>query len=243
MFNTFMNDVHRKVNKMSLGAVTEAGGERREQLREALIQAAERTIAEHGHHALRARALAQEVGCAVGAIYNVFPDLDALLLAVKGRTLDAIDEIMTTAAAAVTGEAGTPEADLATGRLVALAQAYLRFAAEQPKRWQLLFEHRLPDETQIPEWFTARLARMFVHVDEPLDVLLPKQMSATDRTLFGRALFSAVHGIVALGLENKFVQVPPALIAAQAAAIVRSALAGVAQNPKLGQIAERPPGA
>jgi AcrR family transcriptional regulator len=41
--------------------------------------------------ALRARDVAQNVGCALGAIYNVFADLDALVLAVKERTLDMLE--------------------------------------------------------------------------------------------------------------------------------------------------------
>src|SRR5580700_10611737 len=65
--------------------------DRRTALRRALIAAAERMIDERGHQALRARELAQDVGCALGAIYNVFPDLDALILAVKAQTLDDLE--------------------------------------------------------------------------------------------------------------------------------------------------------
>src|SRR5262249_43714580 len=59
---------------------------RREQLREDLLRAVERTVISEGYQALRARSLAGQVGCAVGAIYNVFPDLDALVFAAKART-------------------------------------------------------------------------------------------------------------------------------------------------------------
>lgn len=47
--------------------------ERRERLRMALIDAAEATIAADGLAALKARDLAREVGCALGAIYTAFP--------------------------------------------------------------------------------------------------------------------------------------------------------------------------
>ena len=52
--------------------------ERRQRLKNALISAAERTMATHGLRGLKARALAYKVGCAVGAIYNVVTDLDDL---------------------------------------------------------------------------------------------------------------------------------------------------------------------
>src|SRR4051794_36103806 len=61
--------------------------ERRQLLREALIEAAERTIETQGLPGLKARELAQEIGCAVGAIYNLVADLDELVLAVNSRTL------------------------------------------------------------------------------------------------------------------------------------------------------------
>ena len=51
---------------------------RRTELREKLIDIAERDIRDNGLSSLRARALAEEAGCAVGAIYNVFDDMTGL---------------------------------------------------------------------------------------------------------------------------------------------------------------------
>ena len=65
--------------------------ERRQQLKNALISAAERTIENHGLGGLKARALAYRVGCAVGAIYNVVTDLDDLVFEVNSRTLTALE--------------------------------------------------------------------------------------------------------------------------------------------------------
>ena len=63
---------------------------RREALRSNLIEIAERTISNDGLRALRARDLAKEAGCAVGAIYNVFGDLTDLTLAVNARTFQRL---------------------------------------------------------------------------------------------------------------------------------------------------------
>src|SRR2546426_7778364 len=68
--------------------------ERRQELRGALIEAAERAIGKGGLEALRARDLAEEVGCALGAIYNVFPNLDALVFEVNARTLRAFEAFL-----------------------------------------------------------------------------------------------------------------------------------------------------
>src|SRR5215469_594801 len=109
---------------------------RHEQLREQLLRAAERTIATEGYQALRARALAEEVGCAAGAIYNVFPDLDALALEVKSRIIDVIDGELAQAVATAAVKGASPE-QAAIRRLLALAQAYLRFAVDHAARWRM----------------------------------------------------------------------------------------------------------
>ena len=92
--------------------------ERRDRLRQALIEAAERIIDERGLAALRARDLAEAAGCAVGAIYTAFPDLDSLILEVNRRTLIRFEEgIKSDADDVAPGEA-----------LVQLAMDYLAFA-------------------------------------------------------------------------------------------------------------------
>jgi len=61
--------------------------ERRAKLREALILAAERSIAAKGLSGLKTRDLAREIGCANGAVYNLVADVDELILRVGSRTL------------------------------------------------------------------------------------------------------------------------------------------------------------
>src|SRR5262252_7843764 len=103
-----------------------ATDQRRARLRDALVTAAEAAIAEQGLDALRARSLAEEAGCAVGAIYNVVEDLDDLVLLVNARTLEALERDLSAA-----DRAGEPaqEPNAAIARLVRMALAYLDFAA------------------------------------------------------------------------------------------------------------------
>jgi AcrR family transcriptional regulator len=216
-----------------------AGGtaERHDQLREALLRAAERTVAAEGHQALRARALAHEVGCAVGAIYNVFPDLDALVLAAKARALDALDGELARAVARVDDTAGksAPPGEIAVRKLLALAEAYLDFATERLPIWRMLFEYRIAPTAEVPAWYQARLADLFVHVDAPLRAIVP-DLAAEKRASLGRALFSAVHGVVALGLEQKLDKASRATIGAQAATIVRACVAGLTARERRDEI-------
>src|ERR1051325_2252900 len=127
---------------------------RREQLRDARIDAAALTIAKQGLSGLKARALADEVGCAVGAIYNVVADLDELVLLANARTLAELEKALTAATAPGRGP------DWAIEQLVKLALAYLDFAAAHRSQWQALFEHRLASG-QVPRaWDQSDLERV-----------------------------------------------------------------------------------
>jgi AcrR family transcriptional regulator len=175
--------------------------ERRQNLRDALIRAAERTIAREGLSALRARDLANEVGCALGAIYNVFADLDALALAVNARTLAAFDQFVGETDPSTVDESGL---DPAVGRLKQLAFAYLEFALSYGLRWRALFEHRMAGGQQTPAWYLDAQKPLFSLVEEPLRDLRP-DLDLEQRHMLARSIFSAVHGVVHLGLEAKLV--------------------------------------
>lgn len=190
--------------------------ERRERLREKLVEAAEAAITDGGLAAVKARALAEAAGCAVGAIYNVFPDLDALVLAVNVRTLERIDAVMGEAAA----RAGGAEAVLE-----ALGLAYLDFAAGESRRWRALFEHRLPEDYPVPDWYTARLEAVFRHLRDPLAELFPGREPYKVHEM-ANTLFSGAHGIVALGLDGKLGRVPREVLAARIRFLVRAVLIG-----------------
>ena len=95
----------RKAGERTRGKLLTALGvramERRRRLRETLLASAEAMIRAEGLGGLKARELARAARCAVGAIYNVFHDLDSLVLAVNAGTLDRID--------AAVARAGTAE--------------------------------------------------------------------------------------------------------------------------------------
>jgi AcrR family transcriptional regulator len=197
---------------------------RRRKLRDALIAAAERTIDSEGLRGLRARELAFKVGCAVGAIYNVFTDLDDLIFAVNALTLEQLEKTLTIAG----GDAPDPQTD-AIKTLVHLGLAYTDYAAAHKPRWRALFDHRLPEGREIPTWYMANLARLFVYIEEPLRKLVPGA-TPVRRALLARSLFSAVHGIVVIGLEEKLQHLPLPILREQVTVMVTAAAKGLAME-------------
>lgn len=166
---------------------------RRQELRDKLIVIAERTIAQNGLSALRARDLAQEAGCAVGAIYNVFGDLTDLTLAVNARTFHRLGADV---AAALAQAPDDP-----VEHLVIMAQAYHHFAAANHLSWRALFDVERPAGQAAPDWYLADMGQLFSYISDPLAVIFPDR-AADEIALLTRALFSSVHGIVLLGLDE-----------------------------------------
>jgi AcrR family transcriptional regulator len=195
--------------------------ERRTKLRESLILAAERSIAKGGLAGLKTRELAREIGCANGAVYNLVDDMDELILRVGSRTLSRLDASLT--AAESTGP------DSAVETLVRIAVAYCDFAAENLELWRALFEHRMAPGKPIPEWAVSEQMDLFRHIYRPLAALFPKR-TPVELSVTARSLFSAVHGMVLLGLEQKLIAVPTDALRHEIATIVRAMVEGLTQK-------------
>jgi AcrR family transcriptional regulator len=179
--------------------------ERRKNLKESLIDAAEQGISSYGLPGLRARSLAERIGCAVGAIYNVVADLDELIMLVNARTLAALERELVAADAA---PAIRRNGDTAGERLCRLALTYLDFAVANRRSWRAVFDHRLPPGKTMPDWYLEDQMRLFSYIEGPVGELLPG-ISQARRALIARTLFSGVHGIVTLGLEEKLQALAP----------------------------------
>lgn len=199
------------------GPRSQRTAQRHRALHDRLLAAAEHAIEADGLANLRARGLAEAVGCSVGALYSVFPDLDAVIMAVNGRTLEAIDAVMRAAGGA------TDPAD----HLAMLADAYLDYAATHRQRWGALFQFRSAEGDAPSPGFVERQAAAFAHIEAPLAVLQP-DLPEADRVLLARTLFSAVQGMVALGLDEKLVAVPLPVLRAQVRLVVRAMAKGLA---------------
>ena len=188
--------------------------DRRAALRTKLTDAAEAQIAREGLASLRARDLAKVAGCSVGAIYTIFDDLQAITLAVNMRTFSNMGgEIM----AKVRQAEGAAPPD----RMIAMAHAYLDYAMRNPLRWKALFEVAMTRDSAIPDSYAAALRQLFGLISNPLAELAPTA-DAARIDMLTRALFSSIHGMVLLGVENRVSAVPQPDLPDAIAFIIRS---------------------
>lgn len=191
--------------------------DQRDDLRKRLIDAAEARIVAVGLDGLKAREVTADAGCALGALYNAFEDLDRLVLQVNSRTLARLGAALT---AACPQAAGPKEA------LAALAQGYVRFALDNFRLWSTLFTHRLPEGIAAPEWHRAEHAVLIAQIIKPLAALRP-DLDAITVQQRARTVFAAVHGVVMLALTARFVGTPPEQLPAEVAALVEAMTRGL----------------
>ncbi|MCU7812767.1 MAG: TetR/AcrR family transcriptional regulator [Candidatus Thiodiazotropha sp. (ex Notomyrtea botanica)] len=165
----------------------------REEIREMALAAAEKIASEQGYTGLSARKVASAIGYTVGTLYLVFDNLDDLILQVNGRTLDHLHAQMVKEQNQHQG---------ARDRLLQLGHTYIHFADKDPHRWEMIFEHHLPEDHETPKWFLEKVARMFLLVETGLEPLA-KQHSPQEITQAARALWGGVHGICILAVTRK----------------------------------------
>jgi AcrR family transcriptional regulator len=132
------------------------------------------------------------------ALYTVFADLDALILEINSDTLKKLDAEMTKA---VEGVSDSREA------MQVLASTYLDFARAYHFLWKALFQFQYPPSKQLPVWYAEDQARLLAQIIKPLAKLQPDFDQAA-LIVRARTLFAAVHGIISISLEERFVGVP-----------------------------------
>jgi AcrR family transcriptional regulator len=123
----------------------------------------------------------------------MFENLDDVVLHVEARVLDALDRRL---CAVLEGEG---EAD---ARVVRLAHAYLAFTHEKPRLWNLLFEHHMPADSDLPPWYRQKLELLMGRVEQALNPHFPPGREA-DRQRAARVMWAGVHGITSLSTADK----------------------------------------
>ena len=189
----------------------------RERQRVRLREVTEAVIAADGLNAAQARRIAAEAQCSVGTLYNIYGDIDQLILAANETTLHDLAAALERDARAARGR-GLDE------RLMSLAAGYLAFASAHQLRWRAVFEQRLADDYPVPASYLADRARLLSFIERELEGTIA---DAAVRGEAARALFSSVHGIVLLALDRKLGDFDEAATARQIKFVVGNVVRGV----------------
>lgn len=159
----------------------------REELYVMALSAAREIAEKDGLRGLKMRRIAREIGYTVGTLYNLFENLDDLIIHLNGTTLDALIE--TCAQVSLEDE---PEVALRT-----LARAYISFTSHHAGLWGMLFEPTAPHGEKLPDWYHEKVRKLLGLTERALASLFPDDQEE-QRYHSARVLWSGLHGICSL---------------------------------------------
>lgn len=184
---------------------------------EALIAARELAESE-GLAKLTARRIAGRIGCSVGTLYNVFDNLDTLILYLNASTFDALHEELLKL---------VPDADPET-RVRAVTGTYLDFVRDNANIWSVVFEHIWPSDHPIPDWYFAKTRMLLAFLASSLEPLVPAGENRSERSYqAATALWSGLHGICSLAAAGKLGIVTSSTVNALAEVLVGNFIVGL----------------
>lgn len=157
------------------------------------IAAAEALIVSEGMAGFSMRKVASAIGYTVGQLYLLFRNQDDLFIVLNERTTEEIYlEI----------KAATQALEDSAEAIRIAARGYIEYGQRHPNRWQLLFSHRLPPGTPVPQANWRQVQSLFGLIEARLQQVRP-QADPASLHLDATALWSGVHGVAVLAQSNK----------------------------------------
>ncbi len=164
----------------------------REELKELALKSAEELLNDKSASELSTRQIAAKMGYTVGTLYQIFKNLPDLLLHVNARTLKILyDDCL----------ALNLTSDNHQKNILAYANVYLEFAHSHPGLWELIFDNQILNDDELPDWYLQQVNSLFSLIEIQLKAIQPGA-SATEVTKTSRVLWSSVHGICTLSINN-----------------------------------------
>ncbi len=156
------------------------------------LVAARKIVAKEGLRGLTTRRIANKIGYSAGTLYQLFADLDDLIMHLNGRTLDALFA----ACEDVSFAAGTEDA------LHNLANIYIRFVGDNPKLWAAVVEHNPPQGKETPAWYSERIRSLLALAERALSpAYSPGETERKNRD--AHILWAGLYGIASLETARK----------------------------------------
>jgi AcrR family transcriptional regulator len=163
----------------------------KEDLKELIIDSAEKIVSKGGYNALTMRKLAQKIGYTPGTIYSYFKNMDDLILHLNSYTLQKMHKQIDT----ILSQIKCPEMQLEE-----IGKIYLNLAHNDFYKWDLLFNYQYTRISKIPEWYQKHIDSVFQLVQSPISELSMNKKQVND---LGHIFWAGIHGIVDLSSKSK----------------------------------------
>lgn len=158
---------------------------------EAIVAVASQLAEAEGLRGVGVRAIAARLKVSPGTLYNVIGDIDDIIQRVNERTLLGLRDALLAAVDA----AADP-----VPNLLAMAEAYVDFVTDNPRRWSMVLEHTLGSGRALPEWYRQAINRTVAAVDVLLQPLIADR---GERRRAVAVLWAALEGTASLTASGK----------------------------------------
>ena len=168
------------------------------ELRQMILDASRDILQREGIKGLSARAIAKKIGYSPGTLYNVFKNLDDLLMTIQAMTLDDM----------ITSLKALPNGGKPHDNIRALTGHYIGYALHNRHLWNLLFQHVPEERVTAPEQIDERIETiigLLRHAIEPLANGSP----GCEADKCARTIWAGIHGISAIAVTEKSASVTP----------------------------------
>lgn len=162
-------------------------------LRNALLVATMKLVRERGARGFSVSEAARRVGVSSSAPYRHFPDRDAMLAAAALTGFVELEERF----------ASLPVLQAFIDTAAQIAAEYLRFAREDPARFEVMFAHGI-DKTQHND-----LLQQTFRVQERFEAVLGRHLPPTETAPRAAELWALAHGVADLAIRGNVQHVLP----------------------------------
>ncbi len=183
------------------------------------VEAASKIVEKQGFRKLSTRRIAERMGYSSGTLYQLFDNLDDIILHVNAKTLDGLIEVCRD----VDFAAG-PEASLND-----LANRYIGYTSRYRGLWNSVFEHSLPNGRTAPAWFIEKRETLIGFGAQAIAPLF-QPGEETIRHHEAHVLWAGLYGIASLGTAGKLPASESPQLMVQS--LIRNYLAGLRRSTR-----------
>lgn len=170
-----------------------------DELRQKILEASQTIIERDGLVGLSAREIARAIGYSPGTLYNIFENLDDVLLTLQTNMVSEVLELLHNI------DQGASQEET----IEIYARTYLAFALDNKFMWNLLFTHNMPQNTTMPTVLIENVNKLAAVIESTVSKMIP-DAEPQQVHVAARTLWASVHGITAIAVTEKGPTLTPA---------------------------------
>ncbi len=187
-----------------------------QELQSTILQVATEIVAAEGAEGLSTRKVARKIGCAHGTIYNIFDNLDEIILRVNSATLDRLQRQL---------QRDVRDCVDPFQAVIQLARTYTEFCHNNYHLWSMLVDHKLTPGNTLPPWFQEKVDNLFLLVSKMVQPLVDDDKEKAERA--AKVLWASLHGVCSLAMSGKLDLIKSETAEVLADSLVRNYLHGL----------------